>query len=173
MTSLYLLRHAKAAAAAPGMRDFDRPLDRHGVRDARLIGKTLAAMGVIPQTILCSSSLRTRQTLEEIAPFMPFAGAELFSDALYSADARGYLTEIMSHGHNGSLMVIGHNPSTEELASLLVSSQDPESARQLKSGFPTGALAHFKSEGGLSHLKPHSCALAAFLRPKDLRPKDL
>jgi phosphohistidine phosphatase len=168
MASLYLLRHAKAAAAAPGMRDFDRPLDVQGKRDARRIGKALAAMGIIPQTILCSSSLRTRQTLEEVAPFMPFAGAALFSDGLYSADAQGYFKEIMSHAHSGDLMVIGHNPSTEELAHLVVSPQDGDPARLLLPGFPTGALAHFKIDGPLSHLKPHSCALAAFLRPKDL-----
>jgi phosphohistidine phosphatase len=168
MTSLYLLRHAKAAPAAPGMRDFDRPLDAQGARDARLIGKALAQSGIIPQTILCSASLRTRQTLLEIAPFLPFAGATHFSDGLYSADAQGYLKEIRGHADGGSLMVIGHNPSTEELANLIVSAKDPDAARLLLQGFPTGALAHFRADMGLPHIKPHSCALAAFLRPKDL-----
>jgi phosphohistidine phosphatase len=168
MASLYLLRHAKAAAAAPGMRDFDRPLDPKGARDARLIGRALGQMGIIPQSILCSAALRTRQTLEEIAPFMPFAGAAHFSEALYSADAQGYLKEILSHANGGSLMVIGHNPSTEELAHSLVSPQDSAAARLLLQGFPTGALANFKIEGGLARLKPHSCALTGFLRPKDL-----
>jgi phosphohistidine phosphatase len=168
MASLYLLRHAKAAPAAPGMRDFDRPLDAQGVRDARLIGKALSGKGVSPQTILCSSALRTRQTLEQIAPFVPFAGSMHFSSSLYAADARGYLKEIMAYSDSSSLLVVGHNPSTEELANLLVSTQDHEAARHLLQGFPTGALAHFKAEGGLAHLKPHSCALAAFIRPKDL-----
>jgi phosphohistidine phosphatase len=168
MASLYLLRHAKSAAAAPGMRDFDRPLDAQGVRDARLIGKALAQMGVIPQSILCSSALRTRQTLQEIAPFLPFAGATHYSDGLYSADAQGYLKEIMAHADSGSMMVVGHNPSTEELASLLVSSQDRDGARLLLPGFPTGAIAHFKFDSSLAYLKPHSGALASFLRPKDL-----
>ena len=168
MSSLYLLRHAKAAAAAPGMRDFDRPLDAKGIRDARLIGKALAQKGVSPQTILCSSSVRTRQTLQEIAPFLPFAGSTQFSDALYSADAQGYLQEIKSFASSSSLLVIGHNPSTEELASRLVSTKDPDAARLLLGGFPTGAMAHFKADGSFAHLKPHSCALAEFLRPKDL-----
>ncbi len=46
MVSLFLLRHAKAAPAAPGMRDFDRPLDAQGVREARLIGNALSGKGV-------------------------------------------------------------------------------------------------------------------------------
>jgi phosphohistidine phosphatase len=168
MASLYLLRHAKAAPAAPGMRDFDRPLDARGVRDARLIGKALSEKGINPQVILCSASLRTRQTLEEIAPFLPFAGGTLFSSALYSADAQGYLQEIKSVQHSSSLMVIGHNPSTEELAGFLVSGKDRQAADLILQGFPTGALAHFEFDGTLPHLKPHSCALIAFLRPKDL-----
>ena len=168
MASLYLLRHAKAAPASPGMRDFDRPLDVQGVRDARLIGRALSEKGINPQTILCSSALRTRQTLEEIAPFIPFAGGTHFSSLLYSADAQGYLQEIKSNAHSGSLMVIGHNPSTEELASFLVSTKDRQSADLILRGFPTGALAQLEFDGSLAHLKPHSCALAAFLRPKDL-----
>jgi phosphohistidine phosphatase len=168
MASLYLLRHAKAAPATPGMRDLDRPLDAQGVRDARLIGKALSGKGVSPQTILCSSALRTRQTLEQIAPFMPFAGGTHFSSALYSADAQGYLQEIKSIAHSSSLMVIGHNPSTEELAGLLVCMKDRQAADLIMQGFPTGALAHFEFDGALAQLKPHSCALAAFLRPKHL-----
>jgi phosphohistidine phosphatase len=31
---LYLLRHARASAAEPGMADFDRPLSERGRRDA-------------------------------------------------------------------------------------------------------------------------------------------
>ena len=168
MASLYLLRHAKAAPATPGMRDFDRPLDAQGVEDARLIGKALSGKGINPQTILCSASLRTRQTLEEIAPFLPFAGGTHFSSALYSADVQGYLQEIKSVQHSSSLMVIGHNPSTEELAGLLVSTKDRQAADLILQGFPTGALAHFEIDGTLAQLKPHSCALAAFIRPKDL-----
>lgn len=168
MASLYLLRHAKAAPASPGMKDFDRPLDAQGARDARLIGKALSEKGINPQTILCSSALRTRQTLEEIAPFLPIAGETQFSNALYSADAQGYLREIKSFAHSFSLMVIGHNPSTEELAVFLVSTKDRQAADLVLQGFPTGALAHFEFDGTLARLKPHSCALTAFLRPKDL-----
>jgi phosphohistidine phosphatase len=168
MVSLYLLRHAKAAPAAPGMRDFDRPLDARGVREARLIGRALSEKGVSPQVILCSAALRTQETLREIAPFMPFAGSTQLSPALYSADAQGYLQEIKSFAHAASLMVIGHNPSTEELAGALVSAKDRSASDLILQGFPPGALAHFEFDGALAHLRPHSCTLAAFIRPKDL-----
>ncbi len=168
MTSLFLLRHAKAAPALPAMGDFDRPLDAAGTSDARRIGAAMAARGMMPDAILCSASLRTRQTLEVIEPLLSATVNErVFSRALYSADANGYLDEIKALTAR-ALLVIGHNPSTEELGSLLVSRQVRQSAELMLQGFPTGALAHFEFDGVLAHLKPHCCALAAFLRPKDL-----
>jgi phosphohistidine phosphatase len=168
MTSLFLLRHAKAAPALPGMGDFDRPLDAAGISEACRVGAAMAARGMRPDAILCSASLRTRQTLDEIAAVLPAMVPErIFSKALYSAAANGYLDEIKA-STSRALLVIGHNPSTEELGSLLVSRQDRQAASLMQQGFPTGALAHFEFDGALADLKPHSCALAAFLRPKDL-----
>ena len=168
MTSLFLLRHAKAAPALPAMGDFDRPLDAAGVRDARRIGAAMAARGMRPDAILCSASLRTRQTFDEIEPLLSATvNGRIFSRALYSAGANGYLDEIKASTAR-SLLVIGHNPSTEELGSLLVSRQDRQAAGLMLQGFPTGALAHFEFDGAWADLKPHCCQLAAFLRPKDL-----
>jgi phosphohistidine phosphatase len=168
MTSLFLLRHAKAAPALPGMGDFDRPLDAAGIGEARRVGAAMAARGMRPDAILCSASLRTRQTLDEIDTLLPGEIPErIFSKALYSADAKGYLDEIRDSSSR-ALLIIGHNPSTEELGSLLVSRQDRQAAALMLQGFPTGALAHFEFDGALAGLKPHSCSLAAFLRPKDL-----
>jgi phosphohistidine phosphatase len=168
MTSLFLLRHAKAAPALPGMGDFDRPLDAAGISEARRVGAAMAARGMRPDAILCSASLRTRQTLDEIDALLPGEIPErIFSKALYSADAKGYLDEIRDSSSR-ALLIIGHNPSTEELGSLLVSRQDRQAAGLMLQGFPTGALAHFEFDGALADLKPHSCALKAFLRPKDL-----
>ncbi|RUZ11954.1 histidine phosphatase family protein, partial [Mesorhizobium sp. M7A.F.Ca.US.007.01.2.1] len=41
MSRLYLLRHAKAGWALPGMRDFDRPLDASGRADAEMMGAAM------------------------------------------------------------------------------------------------------------------------------------
>ncbi|TIX99998.1 MAG: histidine phosphatase family protein, partial [Mesorhizobium sp.] len=41
MSKLYLLRHAKAGWALPGMRDFDRPLDASGIADAETMGAAM------------------------------------------------------------------------------------------------------------------------------------
>ncbi|TIQ23988.1 MAG: histidine phosphatase family protein, partial [Mesorhizobium sp.] len=114
MSKLYLLRHAKAGWALPGMRDFDRPLDASGLADAATMGAAMRARSYIPDLTLCSNAKRARQTLEGLAGHTD-TGRVLFLDTLYSEDAAGYLSIIRGNGGPGSLLVIGHNPMTEDL----------------------------------------------------------
>ena len=98
MSTLYLLRHAKAGWAQPGMRDFDRPLDASGVKDAEKIGLVMRDRGYGPDLTLCSTALRARQTLEGVAAHAD-TGRVRFLETLYSADAAGYLSII--HENDG------------------------------------------------------------------------
>ena len=118
MSRLYLLRHAKAGWALPGVRDFDRPLDASGHADAEVMGTAMRACGYIPDITLCSNAKRARETLEDIAGHTD-TGRVLFFDKLYSEDAAGYLSLIHENGARGSVLVIGHNPMTEDLAMAL------------------------------------------------------
>lgn len=68
MKRLWLLRHAKSSWEDPGLPDPDRPLAPRGRRAAELLAAHLAASDVRPGVVLCSSSLRTRQTLAAILP---------------------------------------------------------------------------------------------------------
>ena len=68
MRTLTLMRHAKSdwTASAPGeppLPDKDRPLSRRGKRDAPLMATWMAANGLDPDLIICSTAVRTRQTL--------------------------------------------------------------------------------------------------------------
>ncbi|KAG8494343.1 hypothetical protein CXB51_012087 [Gossypium anomalum] len=60
---LILLRHAKSSWQHPSLRDHDRPLSKTGRVDAVAVSRKLERMGWIPQLILCSDALRTRETL--------------------------------------------------------------------------------------------------------------
>ena len=68
MKRLWLLRHAKSSWDDLSLPDPDRPLAPRGQRAARLLAAHLAASDVRPRLVLCSSSLRTRQTLAAILP---------------------------------------------------------------------------------------------------------
>ena len=167
VSRLYLLRHAKAGWALPGVRDFDRPLDASGRADAEAMGAAMRARGYVPDLTLCSNAKRARETLEGLAN-QTDTGKVLFLDTLYSEDAAGYLSTIRGNGGTGSLLVIGHNPMTEDLA-LAVSGDGDETARAMLShGFPTSGLAVVRFAGDLAKAAQGDGYLEAFLTPADL-----
>lgn len=167
VSRLYLLRHAKAGWALPGVRDFDRPLDASGVADAELMGAAMRARNYVPDLTLCSNASRARQTLEGLAG-QTDTGRVLFFDTLYSADASGYLDMIRGNGGAGSLLVIGHNPMTEDLAMAVSGDGDASSRATLNYGVPTSGLAVVRFDGALTGAALGAGYLEAFLTPADL-----
>ncbi len=170
MLRLYILRHAKAALASPGMKDFDRELSNRGMDDARQMAKVMRARGYAPQIIACSPSRRTRMTLEGIHSVVENAAHEVdFRQSLYHGDTDDYLTAI--HAFDGARegMVIGHNPNCEILASLLCASGEPDAIETMNRKFPTGALAVFNlAIDDWKQAKPGCGHLQAFVIPREL-----
>lgn len=167
MSRLFLLRHAKAGWALPGMRDFDRPLDAEGTADAEATGLAMRAHGYIPELTLCSNAVRARQTLEGIAGTAD-TGRVLYFDDLYREDASGYLSIIRKSGSVGALLVIGHNPMMEDLALALAPKGDDDARATLHAGFPTSSLAILRFPGNLSEALPGTGYLEAVLAPPHL-----
>ena len=164
MSRLFLLRHAKAALAQPGIRDFDRPLKPRGVRDAKALGVRMHKLGLHPQMTICSTARRCRETLDLLAGEVD-TGLVVHKDALYSDDVAGYLAEIRRHGDCRALMIVGHNPMTEDLAQALAGSGDRRASETLARGFPTCGLAILRFAGGLAHAAPDKGVIEAFLTP--------
>jgi phosphohistidine phosphatase len=167
VSRLYLLRHAKAGWALPGVRDFDRPLDASGLTDAQVMGEAIWARNYVPDITLCSNAMRARQTLEGLAAYTD-TGRVLFFDTLYSEDASGYLNLIRENGGPGSLLLIGHNPMTEDLAMALSGDGDEAARGKLNHGFPTSGLAVVRFVGTLADAAQGTGYLEAFLTPADL-----
>ena len=111
MSRLFLLRHAKAGWALPGVRDFDRPLDASGHADAEATGAAMRACGYVPDITLCSNARRARETLEGIAGHAD-TGRVLFFDKLYSEDAAGYLSLIQRERRQR--LGAGHRPQSDD-----------------------------------------------------------
>jgi phosphohistidine phosphatase len=165
--TLYLLRHAKSSWADPTLPDHERPLAPRGRRDAKRIAKHLVRIGYEPELVLCSSAARTRETLELVRPALKTSRV-LFEDELYAATSDELLARIrLVPDPVESVMLIGHNPSLQQLALVLASAGDE--LRRLETKFPTGALATIvltKSWGGLA---PDDAVLMAYVVPKQLR----
>uniref|UniRef100_A0A2P2JLL0 Uncharacterized protein LOC105642119 isoform X4 n=1 Tax=Rhizophora mucronata TaxID=61149 RepID=A0A2P2JLL0_RHIMU len=86
---LILLRHAQSSGDDPSLRDHDRPLSKDGQADAAKVSQKLRQLGWIPQLILCSDAIRTRETLKIMQEQVPsFSDAEVhFISSFYSIAA--------------------------------------------------------------------------------------
>ncbi|NLS67504.1 histidine phosphatase family protein [Bradyrhizobium brasilense] len=148
MRRLLLLRHAKTEHDAPSGHDQDRRLDERGHRDAAEIGGWIARHPPLPNLVLVSPAVRTRQTWEIVREVLKGAGhapkVEFVPD-LYGADPVQLLTAIRmaSASDPKRLMLIGHNPGMHELALTLTGSGDEAAKRALGDNLPTSGLAVF------------------------------
>jgi phosphohistidine phosphatase len=163
MTRLYLLRHARARWAEPGARDYDRALDPSGHEDAARLAAAMAAAGYVPDTVLCSGARRARETWADVSTALPVADVR-FVDQLYSADASGYLDLVRAAGTAGSLLLVGHNPMMEDLATALSRAGEEKALAAVAAGFPTCGLAVLRFASPLGEIEPDGGYLEAFLR---------
>lgn len=146
MHRLFLLRHAKAAWAAPGMSDFDRPLTPEGMRAARAAGAAMAAAGAVPTLVLCSPALRTRQTWEGVAEAFGAGMPVDFVSGLYDGGADAYLETLRGAGPAASVLMVGHNPMTEDFGEALAGDGEAGALKAMRSGFPVCGMATLRFE---------------------------
>jgi phosphohistidine phosphatase len=115
---LHLLRHAKTNPTSSSGLDFDRELMPRGYEQLQEFKAFYANHPFQIGQILCSSAVRTRQTLEEIKGLFPDVPVT-FIDELYLASSGEMLQIINQLQCAEDLLVIGHNEGISELASEL------------------------------------------------------
>lgn len=158
--TLAVLRHAKAVHE-PGLGDEERGLTKRGLRDASAAGARLREAGLIPDLVLCSTALRTRQTWEQVRTTLGPAGqrAEVsYEPGMYLADS-GELLDIITQipGKPGTVLLVGHNPAFHQLVADLTGRHEP--------AFPTSALAVIRLPGSWRHAAPGSGELVSLWTP--------
>ena len=115
---LHLLRHAKTNQISPTGKDFDRELLPRAYEQCAELKRYLQDHPIAPKHILCSSAVRTRQTLDQIKAL--FADVPVtFLDELYLASAGELLKIINELQSPEDILLIGHNEGISELASEL------------------------------------------------------
>jgi len=124
MIALMLMRHAKSDWADESLSDFDRPLNARGKKAAPLMGEWMQENHLIPTRILCSTATRAKETLFGLqrawAKHPSDAVIVEFVDELYLAMPSTILKAIEHHHRDDQrLLVIGHNPGMELLATQL------------------------------------------------------
>jgi len=168
---ILLLRHAKSAWGQPGLDDHERPLNKRGERSAEAMAEHIVHNAPRPDLILCSTAVRTRQTLAPLVhrlatPAPPIA----LEKGLYLASERELLVRLRAVPEEvGTVLLIGHNEGIGELARALTDDGEPAALARLREKFPTGALATLQLDEALwRDLAPGAAELLAFVRPRDL-----
>ncbi|MDP5226644.1 MULTISPECIES: histidine phosphatase family protein [Arthrobacter] len=168
MKRLIIMRHAKSDWPL-GVPDHDRPLEPRGHRDAAAAGAWLRESGNVPDFILCSTALRTRQTCtwvcEELGEKAPTPKLE---SGLYAASATRMLT-VINHVPETvtSLMIISHLPGAQDLA-LLLADRDSEQAAYLDMAerYRTSGITVLKTAKPWAELDGQDATLTAFEVPR-------
>ena len=136
MKTLLILRHAKSSWNSPELSDYDRPLNARGKRDAPRMGKHLREQGLIPDRVLTSSAKRARKTASRVAKACGYTGKVKKLDAFYDTVVGVYFETLQTLPDKyARVMVVGHNPTMEQLVGYLTGQ-----AQRM----PTAALAHIE-----------------------------
>lgn len=174
MLTLLLLRHAKSSWDTPDLSDHDRPLNQRGLDAAPRVGAFIKKNRLVPDLVLCSTSVRTRATLELVLPFFDPRPQILFEEDLYLAESGRLLNRLrLVKADVKRAMMIGHNPGFEDLARELAAHGEKSAIDDLRRKFPTAGLAVIDfSVSAWSRIGPGAGRLAHFVTPRGLAEAD-
>ena len=146
---LVLLRHAKAEPGTGSVPDAQRPLALNGRKQAARVGMALTSAGLVPELVVVSSALRTRQTWELASShFEPsdYSRVEV-RDELYEASVGDVLDLLREVDPGvGSVLVIGHEPTMAATAAYLAApGSDDVALAQVRVGVPTATYSVLES----------------------------
>lgn len=170
MLRLYLLRHAKSSWSDPSLHDFDRPLNKRGQRDAPRMGAWMRKNGHQPERILCSSSMRTKQTLGGILTGLDGEFSLALLDDLYEGNAPDYLLLLRDHAEgSNNVMIIGHNTGLQEIALRLAGKGESGQIADMEYKYPTSALAILDFPvNSWNDVTAASGQLVDFIKPREI-----
>ncbi|MDZ7717372.1 MAG: histidine phosphatase family protein [Balneolaceae bacterium] len=160
-----LMRHAKSSWDNPGLRDYDRPLNKRGLRDAPRMGRYLKQLQLIPNQIFSSPAERAKSTILQVIQELDLSVSQItWDENLYFNGAKSYLDLIKTADDSSDLvMTIGHNPMTQDAISAL-------SAHTSTKAIKTATIACFEFPAeSWQTIQPGPDALKWIVGPKDLK----
>ncbi len=154
--TLILLRHAKSDWSGDEA-DIARPLARRGRRQAPDVGRWLATNIDSIDLAVVSPANRARSTWDLVSAELAVLPPTRIDDRVYAASDDELLAVLRELPHDvETVVLVGHNPGIEDLASRLTGEWAP---------MPTSALAVITVLGSWSSAGHHPAELRASGRP--------
>ena len=165
--NLIIMRHAKSDWSTSASRDFDRPLSRRGDRDAPRMGAWLAGQGLLPDMVISSPALRTKQTVTAVLEKLGLSEQEvIWEPEIYEASLDRLLDVLERYtAAADSVLLVGHNPGLDSLVEYL-SDRRPDYRNGKLMTTAAVAVLDFGDQG--ISTREHSARLELLVRPKDL-----
>jgi phosphohistidine phosphatase len=163
MKRLILMRHAKSDWSGGPSSDHDRPLNPRGRRASAQLGDWLRAAALIPDEVLCSSAMRTRETCLRLGLPQNVPVREIKALYLASADV---ILKTLQTAVGQTVLMLGHNPGIG-MAAEAVLSAPPDHPQFMP--YPTGATLVADLDIGSWDQAVCGTAIARhFMVPRDL-----
>lgn len=142
MKTLFVLRHAKAELGGEGVQDIDRALTPRGQNDARALGELMVKEGWQIDAVLCSSSVRTRQTATLMNAALTKPLPITYHDSLYLAEADDIQSELQALDDTvHAALLVGHNPGVHQFCVQTALHGEASLISDMAMRFPTCAVA--------------------------------
>lgn len=157
MKTLVLIRHAKSDWKHNGLSDFDRPLNKRGMRDAPLMAGKIREAGIRPDLIISSPANRALTTAAFMADHfeIPFGDIRQIP-SLYLGSPQDLLSALNNTADSvETLFLLAHNPGISYLASMLGNAELP---------MPTCTAVILKLNEGWKDLQAEEFSI---MKPKD------
>ena len=122
MKQLFLIRHAKSSWANSSDSDFARPLNERGKLDGEKMAVLFSKKKIKVDLILCSASLRTRQTASYFSEALGLKENYIsYLDELYHASSETiYETISKIKNEYSAVIIICHNPGITDFVNIQI-----------------------------------------------------
>lgn len=161
MKELILIRHAKSDWSNPQLKDFDRPLNKRGIKNAPFMVKKLKKLlNKDIDLIISSPSLRTKQTLEYFLKELDYKGEIIFEKSIYETSHLELIEVIKSVDNSkNKILIVGHNPALNDLLDVFVDDFDLN--------IPTSAILKIEFDtNSWKYISKNNAKLIFFQYPK-------
>ena len=162
--SVILFRHGKSDWDTQYNSDHDRPLAKRGISDAKRMGKFLSRRAEVPELILSSTALRTRETTKLAMEAGNWDVDVELEKKIYGASLEEIINIIKSQNNKyNSICLVGHEPIFSTIITLIDNKK--------KKKFPTATMARISfstSDWKRVLLEPDKCKLDWFYKPKSI-----